>query len=55
MDTYKMCSSLMAIVTCLIGLQIGHVIVHFKVIIFLSPDGVSSMFEPSGKLVLRFQ
>jgi F0F1-type ATP synthase membrane subunit c/vacuolar-type H+-ATPase subunit K len=28
---FTICSSLMAIVTCLIGLQIGHVIVHFKV------------------------
>jgi len=31
MSFFMMCSSLMAIVTCLTGLQIGHVIVHFKV------------------------
>uniref|UniRef100_A0A0E0R9G0 Heparan-alpha-glucosaminide N-acetyltransferase catalytic domain-containing protein n=1 Tax=Oryza rufipogon TaxID=4529 RepID=A0A0E0R9G0_ORYRU len=30
-DPEGLLSSLMAIVTCLIGLQIGHVIVHFKV------------------------
>lgn len=26
------CSSMMAIVTCLVGLHYGHIIVHFKVI-----------------------
>lgn len=39
------CSSVMAVVTCLIGLHYGHIIVHFKVtqqifsiFLFLSPS-----------------